>query len=159
MIRFALRRAARVGARRSIERPRIAQSLCRAYSAQSTGETDVPKGTPYSDLTIGVPKETFPREKRVAATPETVSKLINPGFHVLIESNAGSGSHFSDADYKEAGATTVSKEELFQKSDIVMKVRPPTTEEAKAVGDKTLISHIYPAQNKELVQQLQDQNA
>ena len=159
MIRFALPRAARVGTRRSIERPRIAQSLCRAYSAQSTGETDVPKGTPYSDLTIGVPKETFPREKRVAATPETVSKLINPGFHVLIESNAGSGSHFSDADYKEAGATIVSKEELFQKSDIVMKVRPPTTEEAKAVGDKTLISHIYPAQNKELVQQLQDQNA
>lgn len=117
-----------------------------------------PKGIPYSKLTVGVPKETFPLEKRVAATPESVSKLIKPGFNVVVEKGAGSPSHFSDADYEAAGAKVVDAGDVW-KSDIIMKLRPPTTDEVTQLEDRTIISHIYPAQNKELVKQLEDQKS
>jgi len=129
------------------------------YFSAATKDDETPKGIPYSKLTVGVPKEHFPLEKRVAATPESVSKLVKPGFNVLIEKGAGSLSHFSDAEYASAGAKIVEADEVWKNSDIVMKLRPPTTEEASKLEDRTLISFIYPAQNKELVQQLQDQKA
>lgn len=139
----------------NLQRPHV-----RTLATSTTGnDSTKPKGTPYKELTIGVPKETFPLEKRVAATPESVSKLRQPGFNVLIEKDAGLASHFNNVDYEQAGAKMVSNEELWKNSDIVMKLRPPTMEEAAKLGNKTLISFIYPAQNKELVKQLQDQNA
>jgi len=122
-------------------------------------DAEKPKGISYSKLTVGVPKETFPLEKRVAATPESVSKLTKPGFNVLIEKGAGSPSHFSDAEYEAAGAKMVEADEVWKSSDIVMKLRPPTAEEATKLEDRSIISFIYPAQNKELVQQLQDQKS
>jgi NAD(P) transhydrogenase len=82
-----------------------------------------PKGIPYSKLTVGIPKETFTLEKRVAATPESIQRLIQPGFHVLVEANAGEAAHFSNADYQEVGAKIVSTDELWKDSDIVLKVR------------------------------------
>lgn len=152
MIRLALARAPRS----SIHNQRCLQHWSRSFSASAD---EKPKGIPYEKLTIGVPKETFPLEKRVAATPETVSKLIKPGFSVLIEKDAGSASHFNDADYEAAGAKIVSPDEIWKDSDIVMKLRPPTPEQVNALGDKTLLSFIYPAQNEELVKQLEDQKA
>uniref|UniRef100_A0A6V2B5X5 NAD(P) transhydrogenase, mitochondrial n=5 Tax=Ditylum brightwellii TaxID=49249 RepID=A0A6V2B5X5_9STRA len=134
------------------------QSLFRTFSAKVDGDAAPPKGTPYSKIKIGVPKETFPLEKRVSATPETVSKLTAPGFSVLIESGAGAASHFSDKDYEAAGAKIVAADDVW-KSDLVMKLRPPTPEEATKLEDRSLISFVWPGQNKELVQQLQDQNA
>jgi len=92
----------------------------RSFSS-AKDEEPAPKGIPYSKLTVGVPKERFPMEKRVAATPESVSKLVKPGFNVLIEKGAGTLSHFSDADYENAGAKIVEAEEVWGKSDIVMK--------------------------------------
>ncbi|KAL7444380.1 hypothetical protein ACHAXH_009980 [Discostella pseudostelligera] len=118
-------------------------------SANNDGDKSAIRGIPYSQLTVGVPKERYPLEKRVAATPESVSKLTKPGFSVLIEKGAGSSSHFSDAEYEAAGAKVVEAEEL----------RPPTKEEVTQLEHRTIISFIYPAQNKELVQQLQDQKA
>lgn len=102
-------------------------TLLRSLSSSSSTKKDAvvttPKGTPYNKLTIGIPRETYPLEKRVAATPESVSKLVKPGFTVLIESGAGQASHFNDADYEAAGATVVKGgEEIWSKSDIVMKV-------------------------------------
>lgn len=132
----------------------------RAFSASATEEVAKVemKGTPYSKLTVGVPRETFPLEKRVAATPESVSKLTGPGFKVLVEKDAGSQSHFSDSEYEAAGATVVEASEIW-KSDIVMKIRPPTKEQLIALEDRTLISLLHPGQNPELLQQLQDQKA
>ena len=105
---------------------RSSLALLRALSSSSSSSKDstvTPKGTPYTKLTIGIPRETYPLEKRVAATPESVSKLVKPGFTVLIESGAGQASHFNDADYEAAGATVVKgNEEIWSKSDIVMKV-------------------------------------
>jgi len=151
----SLMRSARSLRRISSLQPSFSNTpIWRAFSSE--GST-TPKGISYSDLTVGIPKEIFPLEKRVAATPESVQRLVKPGFKVVIEDNAGAASYFSNADYEAAGATIVPN--VWEKSDIVMKLRPPTTEETKALGDKTLVSFIYPKQNEELVTQLQNQNA
>jgi NAD/NADP transhydrogenase alpha subunit len=99
-------------------------------------------------------------ERRVAASPESVARLVKPGFNVVIEDGAGVKSHFSNQDYEAAGASIISSTEyLWKQSDLVLKLRPPSSEEVSMLGDKTLISFLYPAQNKELLQQLQDQKA
>jgi len=134
-------------------------SLLATRSFSATKDDEKPKGIPYSKLTVGVPKETFPLEKRVAATPESVSKLIKPGFSVLIEKGAGASSHFSDADYEAAGAKVVEAGDVWKNSDVVMKLRPPTTDEVTQLEDRTLISFLYPGQNKELTDQLQSQKS
>ena len=90
------------------------------FLATETGE---PKGTPYSKLTVGIPKETYPLERRVAATPESIQRLVKPGFSVLVEMDAGEQAHFSNADYELSGAKVVPKDALWKDSDIVLKVR------------------------------------
>jgi len=158
MLRLAFN-GGRVGRFSHAGRQKYAPSF-RHFSGQSAGdEAAEVLGTPYSKLTIGIPKEIFPLEKRVAATPETVSKLIKPGFTVHVEKDAGKASQFLDAAYEAAGAKVVSSEELWKKSDIVMKLRPPSLEEASLLENRTLISFVYPAQNKELVEKLEAQKA
>jgi len=109
-------------------------------------------------LTIGVPREIFPGEKRVAAVPEVVEKLIKLGFAVCVESGAGAAANFSDEAYQAAGAGIAgSAVELVGRSDIIFKVRAPTPEEiALMKPGSTLVSFIWPAQNPQLMQQLAD---
>jgi NAD(P) transhydrogenase subunit alpha len=107
-------------------------------------------------LIIGVPKEVFPDEKRVATVPEVVEKLIKLGFSVAVESGAGDAANFSDDTYRAAGAQVVpGVAQLWAGSDIVFKVRPPTIEEVGLMREgSTLISFIWPAQNPDLMQRL-----
>jgi NAD(P) transhydrogenase subunit alpha len=107
-------------------------------------------------LTIGVPREVFPDEKRVATIPDVVEKLIKLGFAVAIESGAGDAANFSDDTYRAAGATVVGDAaSLWAQSDIVFKVRAPSAAEVELMkAGSTLISFIWPAQNAELMQQL-----
>lgn len=107
-------------------------------------------------LMIGVPRETFPDEKRVATVPEAVGKLIKLGFSICIESDAGSAASFGDEDYRAAGAEVVATaDELWAAADVIFKVRAPTTSEiAMMKPGATLISFIHPAQNPELMEQL-----
>ena len=107
-------------------------------------------------LTIGVPREIFPGEKRVAAVPEVVEKLIKLGFAVCVESGAGAAANFSDEAYQAAGAGIAgSAVDLVGRSDIIFKVRAPTPEEiALMKPGSTLVSFIWPAQNPQLMQQL-----
>jgi NAD(P) transhydrogenase len=137
------------------------RNACRRISVRvfSAAAGDKPKGTPYSAMTVGIPKETFPLEKRVAATPESVQRLVKPGFNVVIEDGAGELSYYSNADYEKAGAKVVPADQVWKDADIVMKLRPPTEEELKQLDNKTLISFLYPKQNEGLVKQLQDQKA
>jgi NAD(P) transhydrogenase subunit alpha len=109
---------------------------------------------------IGVPCEIFPGEKRVATVPEVVVKLIKLGFSVVVQAGAGDAANVSDADYQEAGATIVADAtQLWASSDIVFKVRPPTTDEVGLMREgSTLISFIWPAQNPELMQLLTAKN-
>lgn len=113
-----------------------------------------PKGIPYGNLTIGVPKESFPNERRVAISPAVVQALTKAGFNVSIEDGAGEEAKFSNFDYKNSGASIKPKSEVFG-SDIVLKVRAPTIEEVGLLKEKAnLISFLYPAQNNELLDKL-----
>jgi NAD(P) transhydrogenase subunit alpha len=105
---------------------------------------------------IGVPREVFPGEKRVATVPEAVEKLIKLGFDVSVESGAGAAANVSDDDYRAAGAMVAqTAAELWSSSDIVFKVRAPSADEVGLMHEgQTLVSFIWPAQNPELMQQL-----
>ncbi|HSC24585.1 MAG TPA: NAD(P)(+) transhydrogenase (Re/Si-specific) subunit alpha, partial [Casimicrobiaceae bacterium] len=74
-------------------------------------------------LLIGVPKEVYPGEKRVATVPEVVEKLVKQGFRVAVESGAGEGAQIDDNAYRAAGAELVAdRAALWQSADIVFKV-------------------------------------
>ena len=105
---------------------------------------------------IGVPKETFAGERRVATVPEVVGKLIKLGFRVAVETGAGDAANFADEAYRAAGAEVVpTAAELWAKSDIVFKVRPPAPAEVGLMREGgMLVDFIWPAQNPELMQQL-----
>ncbi|MBS1157479.1 MAG: Re/Si-specific transhydrogenase subunit alpha [Proteobacteria bacterium] len=107
-------------------------------------------------LVIGVPREVFAGEKRVATVPDVVEKLIKLGFKVAVETGAGEPANFSDDTYRAAGAEIIdSAAKLWATADIVFKVRGPSSEEVGLLREGgTLISFIWPAQNPELMQQL-----
>jgi len=107
-------------------------------------------------LTIGVPREVFAGEKRVATVPDVVEKLIKLGFAVAVESGAGDAANFSDDVYRTAGAQIIENAaKLWAESDIVFKVRGPTSDEVGLLREGgTLVSFIWPAQNPELLKQL-----
>lgn len=110
------------------------------------------EGTPYSKLTIGVPKESFQNEKRVALVPQTVQTLVKKGFKVKVEENAGLQAKFLNDAYAAAGASVVSSKDACQ-ADILLKVRDPSPNEVTThyPDGLTLFSFMYPAQNKPLL--------
>jgi H+-translocating NAD(P) transhydrogenase len=115
---------------------------------------------PYEELTIGVPKETYEAEKRVAITPQNAGVLLKRGFgRVLVEQGAGTGASFLDVFYEHSNATLASGDKVWAESDIILKVRPPSISEkydevSKLKEGATVISFLQPAQNKELVDRL-----
>ena len=77
-------------------------------------------------MLIGVLKEIKSRENRVAMTPAGVEQIVLHGHSVLVETEAGEGSGFSDEDYVNAGAKiSNSAQEIYQKSEMIMKVKEP----------------------------------
>ncbi len=94
-------------------------------------------------LSIGIPKEVFKDENRIALVPNSIRTLIGYGHHVIVESEAGLRSNYTDHNYSEAGAeVTHSKKKVF-KSDVIVKVYPPTLEEIELLhSDQLLISPI-----------------
>jgi H+-translocating NAD(P) transhydrogenase subunit alpha len=105
-------------------------------------------------LMIGVPRETFAGEKRVATVPEVVEKLIKLGFGVTVETGAGAAANFSDEAYQAAGARIAgSAAELCAASDMIFRVRPPTPDEVALMKPgSALLGFIWPAQNPDLMQ-------
>ena len=104
----------------------------------------------YNKITIGVSKE-VENESRVSLSPEAASLLIKEGFSVLIESEAGTKSLFNDDMYQKVGAKVVTRGDVWKHADIVTKITPPSTAESKLLGNKTLISLIYPSQHPDLM--------
>ena len=115
-------------------------------------------------MVIGIPREIMHGEGRVSATPETVKKMKDDGFKVLVENNAGAGAFFADADYAAAGAEMVADvAELYKRADIVLKVKEPLFNEEKGVHEidmmhegQYLITFIHPASpvNHEMVKKM-----
>ncbi len=101
--------------------------------------------TKNSSLTVGIPKETCYYENRVAIVPEAVNMLVENGYRVVIEENAGFGACFSDSEYAEAGGEIVSTaREVFEKADIIAKVSPLSMVEIDLVKKgQTIISAIH----------------
>ncbi|CAH1775612.1 unnamed protein product [Owenia fusiformis] len=118
------------------------------------------KGIPYNKLTVGVPKEIFQNERRVALTPQAAAAMIKKGWNVNVEEGAGAAAKFTSADYEAAGAKVVKTAEEAYQSDLVFKIRAPTLEEVNLLKPKsTLTSFIYPAQNQELLDALAKKQA
>jgi len=77
-------------------------------------------------MLIGIPKEILAHERRVAAVPETVEKLVDIGFQVVVEAGAGEGVFIEDARYQQAGATiSTDVARLCSSADIILKVKQP----------------------------------
>lgn len=105
-------------------------------------------------MRLGFLRETAPRERRVAATPDTVRRLVAMKHAVLVESGAGLGAGHGDDDYRDAGAVLSTREAVWG-SDFVFKVRPPSLDEAAMLGEgATLISLLQPERNPGLVDAL-----
>jgi NAD(P) transhydrogenase subunit alpha len=97
---------------------------------------------------IAVTKERRAAETRVAATPDTVKKLIGLGFAVVVETGAGAGASIPDADYAAAGATVVkSAAEALKDADVVLKVRGPADEEIAALKSGAIVVAMLDAYN------------
>jgi H+-translocating NAD(P) transhydrogenase len=95
----------------------------RLYFARVLQNVEEPaiRGIPYKKLTIGVPKETFKDECRVAVVPATVQNLVKKGFTVNVEQGAGVAANFNNAEYVAAGANVTPTADVFS-SNIVLKV-------------------------------------
>jgi NAD(P) transhydrogenase subunit alpha len=105
-------------------------------------------------MQLGIVKETRRDERRVAASPNVVAKLVKSGWKVAVERDAGAAASFPDAQYVQAGATIVDTADAWR-ADLVLKVRPPDDAEVGKLRDGgRLISFLYPAQNDALLAKL-----
>ena len=109
-------------------------------------------------MRIAVPKESAPRERRVALAPESCKKLVNSGYEVVIEAGAGTDAGFLDADYQAAGAQlTADRNALLGGAQLVLKVGPPTAEEVGLMQPGTVyLGSLMPLRNLAIVRALAD---
>ena len=107
-------------------------------------------------MIIGVPKEIKLQEHRIGLTPESVQILTNKGHEVLIQTNGGFEAGFINEDYKKAGAKIIEKaEEIFKKSEIIVKVKEPQMNEVKMIKeDQIIYTYLHLAAAKELTEGL-----
>ena len=107
-----------------------------------------------STLVIGVPKEIKDNENRVSVVPDGVAELVHHGHRVLVETGAGAGSRFSDAEYADAGATLVAgADEVFAGADLIVKVKEPIPAEYHRFRDgQQLFTYLHLAADKQLTE-------
>ncbi|WP_339802461.1 Re/Si-specific NAD(P)(+) transhydrogenase subunit alpha [uncultured Marinobacter sp.] len=113
-------------------------------------------------MKLGIPREIFKDERRVAATPSSVLKLIKLGYEVVVESGAGMSAHYDDEAYRASGAAiAVDTRSLWSESDFILKVRAPMEHPKLASHEADLmkkgsflVSYLWPAQNPELLEKL-----
>jgi NAD(P) transhydrogenase subunit alpha len=104
-------------------------------------------------MVIGIPKEIMRGESRVAAIPETTSKMIANGHKVLFEQGAGIGSHHPDGEYTDAGAEIIKDvTDLYKHADVILKVKEPLYNEEKKLHEiemmhegQYIITFLHPA--------------
>lgn len=102
-------------------------------------------------MRIGIPAETHAGETRVAATPETVKKMLAAGHQVLVQTGAGAGASIPDAEFETAGAKLVGVADIYAQSEIVLKVRAPSADELAKLNKGTALIGLLSAHNADQV--------
>lgn len=106
-------------------------------------------------MKIGVLKETQKGEKRIAISPNVSKLLIEKGFELLVEEDAGYASSYKDSDYVSVGAKIVDKNTLFNESTVLIKINPFDETELKLVKNtQILMSQLYHKSNAELLKSI-----
>ena len=107
-------------------------------------------------MIIGIPKEIKNHEYRVGLTPKSVKFLINKKHDVFIENNAGIGSGFSNDDYSRVGGKILhTAKDLFDRSDLIIKVKEPQLEEINLMKeDQIIFTYLHLASSQNLTNQL-----
>ena len=109
-------------------------------------------------MKIGVPSEIKNNEHRVGLTPESVKILSNLGHQLFIQSNAGNAIGFTDDLYKSSGGNIIdSASEVFELSELIVKVKEPVEDEYKFLHkDLTLFTYLHLAGNPQQAKKLLD---
>lgn len=103
-------------------------------------------------MLIGIPKERLDGERRVAITPKTCQLLVNNGFTIHIETEAGLGCSFTDIDYINCGATVCAQHEVWE-APVIVKVKEPVSSEYDYFKKgQTVIGFLHLAANPKCVQ-------
>jgi len=103
-------------------------------------------------MIIGVPKEIKKAEFRVGMTPYGVEELVSDGHTLLIETGAGEGSDFADQYYRESGGEIVTKDTVYGKTELIVKVKEPLPEEFQLFEEKqALFTFLHLAANPALI--------
>lgn len=106
-------------------------------------------------MRIGVPTEIKPQEYRVALTPAGARELTEKGHQVLVETGAGIGSAFADEAYERAGASIGSVDDVWARSELVLKVKEPIAPEySRLRDDLTLFTYLHIAADEPLTRAL-----
>ena len=91
-------------------------------------------------MIIGVPKEIKLQEHRIGLTPESVKALTDRNHEVLVENNGGFEAGFTNDDYLKAGAKIMTApEEIFEKAELIVKVKEPQMNEVKMIREGQII--------------------
>lgn len=111
-------------------------------------------------MKIAVPKETYAGELRAVLIPSDVAKLVKKGAQISVESGLGAGCHYTDDDYKKAGATVVSdRASLLNDADIVLRLRKPKASEIDGLKSGAIhVSYLDPFNEKALLDKLAKKN-
>src|SRR5207302_1564093 len=107
-------------------------------------------------MLIGVPKEVKSHEYRVGLVPGSVRELVHHGHKVVVESGAGAGIGFDDADYENAGAEILMRAaDVFAAAEMMVKVKEPQPEEVRALReDQILFTYLHLAADRALTEAL-----
>ena len=119
-----------------------------------------------NSLTVGVPRETFPGERRVALIPASIASLKKAGLSIMLEAGAGVEAGFADADYSAAGVQVVSsREEVFAAANVILQVRAAGANREAGCSDlallragQSLIGLCDPFAEPQLMTELADRN-
>lgn len=107
-------------------------------------------------MLVGIVKETLEGERRIAAVPETISKMVKSGMEVLVETGAGNESFISDSEFEAAGAKIApDAASVLSRSDLILKVNKPAIEEINNIKEgAVLISFLQPFGSPEVIKAL-----
>jgi NAD(P) transhydrogenase subunit alpha len=106
-------------------------------------------------MKVGVARETAPGERRVALVPDALAKLTAAGLEILVEQGAGTGALIPDSAFEEAGAKIVSTNDLYQQSDVILRVQKPSVEEARRLRKgQAVIGLLQPLLDPQLMAKL-----